>query len=105
MNSKLNIVVRVDLDRARAQVIATGHVTVHSVNAIYVVARRANALKQNLRLELDVSHASVDREALEMLQASSQQHHLPVRVDPQQAACTISVLAPEREYRPGALAA
>jgi outer membrane protein W len=105
LNSKLNIVVRVDLDRARAQVIAKGHVTVHSVNAIYVVAKRANALKQNLQLELDVSHASVDREALEMLQASSQQHHLPVRVDPQQSDCTISVLAPMHQYHPGALAA
>ena len=96
MNSKLNIVVRVDLDHAKAQVIATGHVTVHSVNALYVVAKRANSLKHGLDLELDVSHARVDEAALEMLQASSETHHLPVKIDPGQAPCSISVLAPRR---------
>ncbi|WP_459790543.1 hypothetical protein [Arthrobacter sp. AD-310] len=94
MNSKLNIVVRIDLDQARAKVVAKGHITVHSVNALYVVAKRANSLKEGLDLELDISHARVDEAALEMLQASSETHHLPVKIDPQQAPCTISVLAP-----------
>jgi hypothetical protein len=97
LNSKLNIVVRVDLDHARAQVIAKGHITVHSVNALYVVVKRANALKKGLDLELDISHALVDREALDMLHASSVTHHLPARIDPQQAPCTISVLAPRTD--------
>jgi peptidyl-tRNA hydrolase len=97
LNSKLNIVVRIDLDHARAKVIAKGHITIHSVNALYVVAKRANSLKEGLDLELDISQARVDEAALEMLQTSSQTHHLPVRIDPQQAPCTISVLAPRRQ--------
>jgi hypothetical protein len=100
LNSKLNIVVRVDLDHAKALVIAKGHITVHSVNALYVVVKRANSLKEGLDLELDITHAWVDEEALEMLQAASETHHLPARIDPQQAPCTISVLAPRQDYAP-----
>ncbi|MFF2344693.1 hypothetical protein [Pseudarthrobacter sp. NPDC058119] len=99
MNSKLNIVVRVDLDHSKAQVIAKGHITVHSVNALYVVAKRANSLRAGLDLELDVSGAWVDEEALEMLQAASETRQLPARIDPEQAPCTISVLADRRHPR------
>ena len=109
LNSKLNIVVRVDLDHAKAQVIAKGHVTVHSVNALYVVVKRANSLREGLGVELDISHARVDQEALEMLHASSETHHLPAKIDPQQAPCTISVLAPRaaarRAHSPALIAA
>jgi hypothetical protein len=100
LNSKLNIVVRVDLDRAKALVIAKGHITIHSVNALYVVVKRANSLKDGLDLKLDISHARVDDEALEMLHTASETHHLPARIDPQQAPCTISVLEPRREHAP-----
>ena len=97
MNSKLHIVVRVDLDHARAKVIAKGHITVHSVNALYVVAKRANSLREGLDLELDISRAFVDEAALEMLRTSSETRHLPTRIDPLQAPCAISVLAPRRK--------
>lgn len=97
MNSKLNIVVRVDLDHARAQVVAKGHVTVHSVQALYIVAKRANSLKQGVDLELDISNARVDDEALEQLQACSRARQLPAKIDPQQTPCTISVLAPRQK--------
>jgi hypothetical protein len=89
-------------------VIAKGHVTVHSANALYVVAKRANSIKQGLDLQLDISHARVDDEALEQLQACSETHHLPTKIDPDQKPCTISVLAPRREHttsRPALLAA
>jgi hypothetical protein len=99
LNSKLNIVVRVDLDHARAQVIAKGHITIHSVNALYVVVKRANSLREGLGVELDITHAYVDQDALEMLHSSSAAHHLPARIDPQQAPCTISVLAPRNPVR------
>lgn len=103
MNSKLNIVVRVDLDHSKAQVIAKGHITIHSVNALYVVAKRANSLKGGLDLELDVSSALVDEEALDMLHAASETRHLPAKIDPDQAPCTISVLAARRHQRPRAV--
>jgi hypothetical protein len=108
LNSKLNIVVRVDLDHAKALVIAKGHVTVHSVNALYVVVKRANSIRQGLDLKLDISHALVDDEALEQLQACSETHHLPAKIDPSQKPCTISVLAPRRGHtgaRPALIAA
>lgn len=97
MNSKLNIVVRIDLDHATALVIAKGHITVHSVNALYVVVKRANSLRGGLDLKLDITHAWVDDEALEMLHTASDTRHLPARIDPEQAPCTISVLAPRRK--------
>lgn len=103
MNSKLNIVVRVDLDHSKAQVIAKGHITIHSVNALYVVAKRANSLKGGLDLELDVSSALVDVEAMHMLHTASETRHLPVKIDPDQAPCTISVLAERRHPRPRAV--
>jgi hypothetical protein len=96
LNSKLTILVRVDLDDARARVIAKGHLTIHSINALYVVVKRANSLKPGLDMELDVSQARVDQEALQMLQTASESHHLPQKIDPHQAPCTISVLAPRR---------
>jgi hypothetical protein len=99
LNSKLNIVVRVDLDHSKAKVIATGHITIHSINALYVVAKRANSLRGGLDLELDVSNAWVDEEALDMLRAASKTRHLPARIDPEQAPCTISVLADRRHPR------
>ncbi|QOD02607.1 hypothetical protein IDT60_14785 [Pseudarthrobacter sp. BIM B-2242] len=100
MNSKLNIVVRMDLDHAKALVIAKGHITIHSVNALYVVVKRANSLMDGLDLKLDITHARVDEDALETLHAASESHHLPARIDPQQAPCTIHVLAPRREHAP-----
>jgi hypothetical protein len=102
LNSKLNIVVRVDLDHSKAQVIAKGHITIHSVNALYVVAKRANSLKGGLDLELDISSALVDEEAMAMLRTASETRHLPAKIDPDQAPCTISVLAHRRHPRPTA---
>lgn len=96
MNSKLNIVVRIDLDHSKAQVIAKGHITIHSINALYVVAKRANSLRGGLDLELDISSAWVDPEALDMLHAASESGQLPAMIDPDQAPCTISVLADRR---------
>jgi hypothetical protein len=94
LSEKLSILVRVDLDHAKAQVLAKGHVTIHSIQALYVVVKRANALKHNLDLELDVRNARVDPDALRQLQACSETHHLPTRIDPQQTPCTLSILAP-----------
>lgn len=96
MTDKLSILVRVDLDHAKAQVLAKGHVTVHSIQALYVVVKRANSLKENLDLELDVRNAHVDPEAMQQLRACSETHHLPARIDPQQTPCTLSILPPRR---------
>lgn len=102
LTDKLNVLVRVDLDHARAQVQAKGHVTVRNVQALYVVVKRANALREGLDLELDMTKAHVDPEALEQLQACSRTHHLPAKIDPSQTPCTLSVLPPHYTSAPGA---
>lgn len=94
MNDKLSVLVRVDLDGARARVAAQGHVTAESIQALYVVAKRANDLMKGLALEIDVTRASVDPDALEQLRAYSQSHHLPAKVDPLQANCRLHILVP-----------
>ncbi|MCU1522546.1 MAG: hypothetical protein JWM01_1656 [Arthrobacter sp.] len=95
MHEKLSVLVRVDLECAQAQVAARGHVTVHNVQALYVVVKRANALLDGLVTEVDVSHAKVDPVALKQLRESSRSHHLPERIDPLQAECRFSVVAPD----------
>lgn len=69
MNNKLSILVRVDLDGAQAMVAAQGHVTTESIQALYVVAKRANDLMNGMALEIDVTRARVDADALEQLGA------------------------------------
>jgi hypothetical protein len=96
LTDKLNILVRVDLDHARAQVLTKGHVTVHSIQALYVVVKRANSLKEGLNLELDMRAAHVDPEAMEQLRMCSRTHHLPARIDPSQSHCTLRVLPPTK---------
>ncbi|MEZ2387968.1 hypothetical protein AB6813_00225 [bacterium RCC_150] len=96
MNEKIKVLVSVDLDCARARIATQGHVTVDSVQALYVVVKRANSLMQGLSLEIDMTSALVEADALAQLRACSQSHHLPARIDPSQADCRISILAPAR---------
>lgn len=94
MTDKISVLVRVDLDCAHARIAAQGRVTAQSIQALYAVAKRANALMEGLALEIDVTRASVEPDALEQLRACSQSHHLPAHIDPFQADCRLSILAP-----------
>jgi hypothetical protein len=91
---KLRVLVRVDLDCATAQVAAQGHVTSKSVRGLYDVMKRANSLTAGMTLELDITRARIEPDALEELRACSRSHHLPVRVDPLQSDYSLSILAP-----------
>lgn len=71
MRDKLRVLVRVDLDGAQAQVAAQGHVTVHSVQGLYDVMKRASSLLAGLALELDMTRAQIEPDALEQLRACS----------------------------------
>lgn len=95
MTDKLNVLVRVDIDCARAKIAAQGRVTTQSLQALYVVLKRANSLMEGLALEIDVTRARVEPDALKQLRACSQSHHLPAHIDPFQADCKLSILAPE----------
>jgi hypothetical protein len=94
LNDKLKVLVRLDLECGEAQVAAQGNVTARSIQALYVVMKRANHLREGLRLVVDVSHARVEPSALEQLRECSETHHLPVSIDPQQSECNVRVLAP-----------
>ena len=94
MNYKLSILVRVDLDGAQATVAAQGRVTAQSIQALYVIAKRANDLMAGLALEVDVTRARVDPDALDQLHACSRSRHLPAKIDPVQAECRLRILAP-----------
>jgi hypothetical protein len=98
MNDKLSILVRVDLDGGQAIVAAQGHVTAQSIQALYFVVKRANDLMAGLALEVDVTRARVDPDALEQLRGCSQSHHLPAKIDPLQADCRLNILTPGNAY-------
>lgn len=87
--------VRVDLDCAQAQVAAEGHVTMENVRGLYAVMKRANSITAGLRIEIDVTGALVEPDALERLRDCSRSHHLPAHVDPLQSDYQFSILAPQ----------
>lgn len=97
MNDKLRVLVRVDLDCGQAEVAAQGHVTAQSIQALYVVVKRANHLREGLDVVVDVSHAKVDTAALEQLRECSKTHHLPASIDPFQSECKLRIVAPAAE--------
>jgi hypothetical protein len=97
LNDKLKVLVRLDLDCGQAEVAAQGHVTARSLQALYVVVKRANHLREGLRLVVDVSHARVEPAAMEQLQACSESRHLPAAIDPMQSECRLSIVAPADE--------
>ncbi|HAG59991.1 MAG TPA: hypothetical protein DEP82_19260 [Arthrobacter bacterium] len=92
---KLRVLVRVDLDCAKAQVAAQGHVTSKSVRGLYDVMKRANSLTTGMTLELDMTRARIEPDALEELRTCSRSHHLPDDVDPLQSDYRLSILAPD----------
>ncbi|WP_284982129.1 hypothetical protein [Arthrobacter sp. efr-133-TYG-118] len=91
MTEKIRLLVKMDIDGAQVRISAHGHLTSRSLHALYVVARRANALMHGLALEIDVSGANVDRAAMEALLGCSQSRRLPALIDPQQSDVNISV--------------
>jgi hypothetical protein len=95
VTDKLSVMVRVDLDCACAQVAAEGHVTMENVRGLYAVMQRAHSITTGLRIEIDMTGALVESDALEQLRDCSRSHHLPAHVDPLQSDYRFSILAPE----------
>jgi len=95
VNEKLRVLVSVDLDGAKAQVKTQGHVTVQSIQGLYDVMKRADALVPGLALELDMTLAEVEPQAMEELRGCARSHHLPLQVDPLQRNYRFSILAPK----------
>jgi len=100
VNEKLQVLVKVDLDGAKAHVKVQGHVTAKSVHGLYDVVKRASSLASGLSLELDVTRAQTEPDAMEQLHACAKSHHLPVHVDPLQHDYRLKILTPERAASP-----
>ena len=79
-SDKLSVVVRVDLDGAQIQIAATGHVTTSTLQALYPIIQRTSSISLGLGVEIDLSQALVEADALKQLQRHATIHELSVRV-------------------------
>ncbi|MFC8039441.1 hypothetical protein ACFUOZ_08815 [Paenarthrobacter sp. NPDC057355] len=80
-SEKLSVVVRVDVDGEQIQIAATGHVTTSSVQGLYPVVQRTKSLGGGLNVEMDLSEATVDTDALGELQVYAELFEFPVRLN------------------------
>ena len=79
-SEKLSVVVRVDVDGEQIQIAATGRVTTLSLQGLYPVVQRTKSLGGGLGVEMDLSQATIDEDALRQLQVYSEIHEVPVRL-------------------------
>ncbi|MGJ3190769.1 hypothetical protein FQP90_07285 [Paenarthrobacter nitroguajacolicus] len=79
-SDKLSVVVRVDVDGEQIQIAATGRVTTLSLQGLYPVVQRTRSLGGGLGVEMDLTEAMVDADALQQLQVFAELHELPVRL-------------------------
>jgi len=79
-SDKLSVVVRVDVDGEQIQIAATGRVTISSLQGLYPVVQRTKGLGGGLGVEMDLSQATIDLDALDQLQGYAALHAVPVRL-------------------------
>ncbi|WP_454808993.1 hypothetical protein [Paenarthrobacter nitroguajacolicus] len=81
-SDKLSVVVRVDVDGEQIQIAATGRVTTLSLQGLYPVVQRTKSLGGGLGVEMDLSQATIDADALAQLKTYAELHEVPVRLQP-----------------------
>jgi hypothetical protein len=81
-SDKLSVVVRVDVDGEQIQIAATGRVTTLSLQGLYPVVQRTKSLGGGLGVEMDLSQATIDADALALLTTYAELHEVPVRLQP-----------------------
>lgn len=81
-SEKLSVVVRVDVDGEQIQIAATGRVTTSSLKGLFPVVQRTKSLGGGLGIEMDLSQATVDEDALQELKGYAALHAVPVRFAP-----------------------
>ncbi|AFR27024.1 MULTISPECIES: hypothetical protein [Micrococcaceae] len=79
-SDKLSVVVRVDVDGELIQIAATGRVTTLSLQGLYPVVQRTKSLGGGLGVEMDLTQATIDEDALDQLQGYAALHEVPVRL-------------------------
>ncbi|MEQ4564866.1 hypothetical protein [Paenarthrobacter sp. CAP02] len=101
-SEKLSVVVRVDVDGEQIQIAATGHVTAQSLQGLYPVIQRTRSLGGGLGVEMDLTDAMVDPEALDQLKVYAELHEMPVKLNP--APGNVTAL-PSHEFQTASRAA
>ncbi|MGO4248587.1 hypothetical protein AB4Y87_15345 [Paenarthrobacter sp. RAF54_2] len=87
-SENLSVVVRGDVDVEQIQIAATGHVTTSSVQGLYPVVQRTKSLGGGLNVEMDLSEATVDTDALGELQVYAELFEVPVRLNTESSNVT-----------------
>lgn len=80
-SDKLSVVVRVDVDGEQIQIAATGRVTTSSLQGLYPVVQRTKGLGGGLGVEMDLSEATIDADALDQLRIYAELHEVSVRLN------------------------
>lgn len=82
-----------DLECSHARIEIRGSVDVRNVQALYVVAKRTNAIMPGLDIVLDLKRATVQPEVMAQLLKYAAARQLPTKIDPGQSECRLSVSA------------
>ncbi|EMY32697.1 hypothetical protein D477_018731 [Arthrobacter crystallopoietes BAB-32] len=93
-SDKLKVVVGVDVECNTARIEVKGHVDTRNIQALYSVARRANALTAGPALVLDLARASATPEALEQLSGWAEAGMLPGAAGADGTECDLRVVQP-----------
>lgn len=95
MNDKLAVKVALDLEGGSATIVVQGSVNARNVRALHSLVRRANSLNHGCEITLDLGAATVEPEVIDALQAYASLRRLPRYIDPEQAECSLRIVAGE----------
>ncbi|WP_051441875.1 hypothetical protein [Arthrobacter sp. H14] len=93
-NPRLDVLVGVNLDGGTIRIVVRGTVTGQNLRAVYVLAKRANGVAEDLDIVVDFRDAAVEPGPLEEILSVSREGRLPASVDPFQSPCRLLVLQP-----------
>lgn len=93
-NPRLDVLVGVNLDGGTIRIVVRGTVTCQNLRAVYVLAKRANAVAEDLDIVIDFRDAAIESVPLEEILAVSREGRLPSSVDPFETHCRLLVLQP-----------
>ena len=91
---RLRVLVRLDSELQSARIHVQGTVTPENLQALYVVARRTNALLGGTAITIDLTSARAEDEALDRLRTSVSEGRLPASIDPFEQECFLNLLEP-----------
>jgi ribosomal protein L25 (general stress protein Ctc) len=89
--NKLNALVQLDVEGSGARIEIRGSVDTRNVKAIYILAKRANAMAPGADIVLDLQRATVQQKVMDKLWECAQARQLPLQVDPKQSECRLHI--------------